>query len=120
MWRTCYDLQGFGVSRKGIENERQKASKNNPKIELWVLRGLIFEFLGGFWRGLIFDEFLICKKTAENQKNRDGGEKERDPGQGSAAEAGSSGGFWSLQESARVSKKDFRRLVPLQAGGGGY
>ncbi len=40
---ACYDLRGFGVSGKNIENEREKASQNDPKFELWVLRGRIFE-----------------------------------------------------------------------------
>ena len=116
---TCYDLRGFGGSRKGIENGRQKASQNDLKIELWALRGRIFEILGVFLRGLILDEFMICKKTTGNLKNSRRRRKRARPRARSAAEAGPSGGFWSLQESARVSKKDFRRLVPLQAGGAG-
>ena len=117
---TCYDLRGFRVSRKGIENVRQKTFKNSPKIELWALRGWIFDFLGGFLRGLIFDEFVICNNSAENQKKTRRRRKRAIGQQGSAAEAGSSRGFWSQQESASVSEKRPTRLVPLQAGGGGF
>ena len=98
---TCYGLRGFGVSRKGIENERQKASKNDPKIEFWAPRGRLFEFLGGFLRGLIFDEFLICKNSAENQKKNATEAQKGD----SAARVGGRGGVQQrLLESARVSK----------------
>ena len=38
--------------------------KSDPKINIWALRGPIFEILGGFLRSLIFDEFSIGKKSA--------------------------------------------------------
>ena len=60
---TCYDFRGFGVSRNGIENGCTQGSQTDLKIELWALRDLIFEILGGFARGLIFDAFLFGKKN---------------------------------------------------------
>ena len=44
-------------------------SQNNPQIELWAIRGLIFQFWVGCLRDLIFDEFMIGKKRQqfENQ-----------------------------------------------------
>ena len=66
---TCYDLYDFGGSRKGIENGGQKASKSDSKIDLLALWGSIFEILGGFWRGLIFDGFLGDEFSAPNHKN---------------------------------------------------
>ena len=36
-----------------------KVIQNEVKIEFWALRGRIFVILGGFARGLIFDELLI-------------------------------------------------------------
>ena len=36
---TCYDLRGFGGSRKGIENGGQKGSKNDLKINILALWG---------------------------------------------------------------------------------
>ena len=56
----------FHVSHKCIENVRQKGSNNESKVELWAFRGLSFKFSEGFWRGLIFDDFSIGKKSAEN------------------------------------------------------
>ena len=38
----CGKIRGFGVSLKGIENERQKGSQNEAKIELWAPKGQIF------------------------------------------------------------------------------
>ena len=38
--------------------------QNEVKIELWALRDLIFGILGGFARGLIFDELLSRGDTA--------------------------------------------------------
>ena len=34
-----------------------------------ALRDLIFEVLGGFWRGLIFEEFLVGQKSFKNPEN---------------------------------------------------
>ena len=107
---TCCNLRGFGVLRKGIENERQKTSQNDIKIGFWALRGRIFEFLGGVLRDLIFDEFLVCKKTTENQKKTRRRRERAILRQGSAGRGGSSRGFLSQQESARVSKIHQRDL----------
>ena len=38
--------------------------KSDPKIDVWALEGSLFEVLGWFLRSLIFDEFLIWKKSA--------------------------------------------------------
>ena len=46
-----------------FENEGQKESRNDFKIQIWVLRGQIFEFLGSCLRGLDFDDFLIGRKS---------------------------------------------------------
>ena len=99
-----------------------KVIQNEVKIELWALRDLIFGILGGFARGLIFDEFLIGLKIRKNPENRGGGAKKESPLLGSAAEAGSPERLWSLlnrQESAE-SAKAFGTPCPLQAGGGGF
>ena len=66
---TCYDLHDFGGSRKGIENGGQKGSKSDLKIDILALWGSIFEILGGFWRGLILDEFLNDKFSAKKRNN---------------------------------------------------
>ena len=39
---------------------------NEPKIDVWAIRGPTFEALGGFLRSPIFDEFSIGKKSAKN------------------------------------------------------
>ena len=46
-------IRGFGVMRKGIENERPKGYQNEIQIKLWALRGRIFRYLEGFSRGLL-------------------------------------------------------------------
>ena len=66
---TCYDLHDFGGSRKGIENGGQKASKSDFKIDLLALWGSIFAIWGGFWRGLILDEFFSGKTSVPNRKH---------------------------------------------------
>ena len=43
--------------------------KSDPKIDIWALRGPIFEILGGFLRSQIFNGFLIGKKSAKNRKS---------------------------------------------------
>ena len=45
-----------------------KVIQNEVKIELWAVRDLIFGILGGFARGLIFDEILIGLKIRKIQK----------------------------------------------------
>ena len=40
--------------------------KSDPKIDIWALRGPIFEILGGLFRSLIFDEFSIGKLFAKS------------------------------------------------------
>ena len=37
---------------------------NEPKIDVWAIRGPTFEVLGRFLRSLIFDEFSIGEKSA--------------------------------------------------------
>ena len=39
---------------------------NEPKIDVWAIRGPTFEVLGAFLRSLIFNEFSIGKKSAKN------------------------------------------------------
>ena len=43
-------------------------SKSNPKLDIWALRGQIFEILGCFLRSQIFDGFLIGEKSAKFEK----------------------------------------------------
>jgi hypothetical protein len=50
------------------ENGCETGFKNDVKIDLGALGGLIFEILGAFLRGLIFDEFWIGKKCAKKSK----------------------------------------------------
>ena len=42
--------------------------KSNPKIDVLVLRGHIFEIWGGFLRSQIFNGFLIGEKSVKNLK----------------------------------------------------
>ena len=93
--------------------------QNEVKIEFWALRDLIFGILGGFARGLIFDEFLIGLKIRKNPENRGGGAKRGSPPQGSAAEAGSPERLWSLLKSARIGrvcKSVWNALSPASRG----
>ena len=39
--------------------------KNEPKINVWAIRGPTFEVLGAFLKGLILNEFSIGKKFAK-------------------------------------------------------
>ena len=68
---SLYLLQNmsFRRFRNLIKNGCKKGCKNDLKIDLWALGGRIFEILGGFLRGLIFDEFSIGKKSAKNREN---------------------------------------------------
>ena len=93
--------------RESASKMEGKRGQNDLKIKLSALRGRIFEVLGGFLRGLIFDEFLICKKAAENMRNsRRRRTRGSHPG-GSAEGAGSSRGFWSLQGSGKSLQEAF-------------
>ena len=62
---TVVQKQSFRILRKDKKNNRKRDAKRQPK---WLqnlalgVQGLIFEVLGGFDRGQIFDEFLIGKK----------------------------------------------------------
>ena len=95
--------------------------QNEVKIELWALRDLIFGILGGFARGLIFDEFLIGLKIRKSRKSRRRCEKRI-----SAARVGGRGGvperLWSLlkRQESTESAKVSRTPCPLRAGGGGF
>ena len=40
--------------------------QNEPKIDVWAIRGPFFEVLGAFLRSLIFNEFSIGNKSAKN------------------------------------------------------
>ena len=42
--------------------------KSDPEIDIWVLRGQIFEILGCFLRSQILDGFLIGEKCAKSLK----------------------------------------------------
>ena len=44
----------------------QMDTKSDAKIDVWAIRGPTFELLGAFLRSLIFDEVLICEKSATN------------------------------------------------------
>ena len=58
-WSADYeDIKNF------IKKPCQNGPKSDPKIDVWVIRGPIFEVLGRFLRSLIFDEFSIDKKFA--------------------------------------------------------
>ena len=83
-------LAGFGVSRKHIENERQKGVQIITKLSFGCSWGQNFEFLEVLLRSLIYDEYLIGKKSTPNQKNRHGDEKKTIVQHGSAGRAGSS------------------------------
>ena len=43
---------------------RQNGIQNDPKIDIWAHRGRIFEILGGFLRGPIFNKLLSRGDTA--------------------------------------------------------
>ena len=42
----------------------KRASKSEPKTEVWAIMDPTFEVLGGFLRSLIFDEFSSGEKSA--------------------------------------------------------
>ena len=42
----------------------KRASKSEPKTEVWAIRGPTFEVLGGFLRSRNFYEFSIGEKSA--------------------------------------------------------
>ena len=42
----------------------KRASKSEPKTDVWAIRGPTFEVLGGFLKSLIFDEFSNGEKSA--------------------------------------------------------
>ena len=52
---TCFKIRCFGVSRKGTENERQKASKNYSWIDPLGIQGPNCCNLSGVWQGSTFD-----------------------------------------------------------------
>ena len=54
----------FGKVPKIIENRCQNGSQNDPKIDIWAIGVRIFEILGRFLRGLIFDGLLSRGDTA--------------------------------------------------------
>ena len=67
-----------------------KMHQKSMKIELWARWGAFFKILGGFWRKLIFNGFLIGKKSAEKSENGGSWRQDEKSGQlweGSAAEA---------------------------------
>ena len=53
-----------------IEKVMPKVIQNGSKIYLWASRDLIFEILGGFDRGPIFDDFLSEQKNEKSEKMR--------------------------------------------------
>ena len=63
------------------ENGCQNGSKNDAKIDLGALGGAIFEILGDFLRGLIFDEFSIGKKVPKKLSKLQLGAAKGDPPQ---------------------------------------
>ena len=52
-----------------IENVTPKVIQNGSKIKLWAPRSLIFEILGGFDRGPMFDD-LVSGKEIENKSEK--------------------------------------------------
>ena len=79
-------------------------------VRIWVFGRLIES-----WEVWIY---MILWMSKNNNKliNRDGDAKSAIVPKGSAAEAGSSRGFWSQQESVRVCKKHSRRPAPCKQG----
>ena len=61
-------LQDLGGKEKLIEKVMPKVIQNGSKIKLWASRAPIFEILGGFDRGLIFDDFWSGPKNKTNLK----------------------------------------------------
>ena len=53
-------------SRISSKIDARNGSQNDAKIDIWALRGWVFEIWGGFLRSPIFDEFSIGKKSAKN------------------------------------------------------
>ena len=66
--------------------------------------GQIFEILGGFDKGLIFDDFLSGPKYETNLKKGGGGVKREFALVGSAEHLCSPKSFWSLQSQADSSE----------------
>ena len=105
---TCCKIRGFGVSRKGIENEKQNGFLNNPQIEFWAFRGFVVEFLGSGLRGLIFDDFDWQENRQLIEKSRRRREKIVPPWGGRRQR-------WGPAEAFGVSKsmqKGSVRLMP--------
>ena len=65
---TCCKIDVFGGVAIFNENGCETGSKNDVEIDLGALGVRIFEILGAFFRGLIFDEFSIGKKCAKKSK----------------------------------------------------
>ena len=53
--------------------------KNEPKINVWAIRGPTFEVLDAFLRSLIFNEFSVGKKCAKNAPQATQGEPKARP-----------------------------------------
>ena len=59
-----------------MERACQKDPQMTPKSSFGYQRGPIFEVLGGFARGPMFDEFLMVPKSEKIWKNEAGVRKE--------------------------------------------
>ena len=55
---------GYDKSKNLMNIYANMDPKSEPKIDVWAIRDLAFEVLGGFLRSLIFDKFSIGKKSA--------------------------------------------------------
>ena len=113
-----------GCFAKRHRKWRANGSQNDIKIELWALGGSIFVIWGGFWRGLILDEFLIEKKLTKYLQKCGTLGPEGHPiailGAGRREGFGSWKVSRALQESCMNSGTGSCTLTPLQAGGGGF
>ena len=62
--------QRFSVKfKKTSKIDAKRGPKMSPKSMLWRSGVGFLRFLGGFLRGLFFDEFSIGKKSAKNREN---------------------------------------------------
>ena len=90
--------------------------KSDPKINIWVLRGQIFDILGCFLRSQIFDGFLIGEKSAKSLKIGGLGRPRGECAQGSAGRAAAVGGFWSLTGTGKSLTRVQNALLPARGG----
>ena len=101
-----------GVRRMKIHAKMDP--KSDPQIDIWALRGEIFEILGCFLRSRIFEGFLIGEKSANSLKIGGLGRPRGECAQilGRVGRAAAVGGFWSLTGTGKSLTMHLERPAP--------